>query len=188
MGGSALHGDNHAHQATIPPRSGDQVFSAAATPSPGQFRGLPAAALAELSLLGTAPPRERARPLNNSHALGGKFGGVCEQRKGGSSVALKAEAASAWLLLFGGSRAGLRRQFHPRRHSWDHRACQTTPRARPAPDSTPLLYLSFIISSTWVPRGWVVSLNGAAHRASLEKAPLSLCNLPEASLVQATES
>lgn len=38
--------------------------------------------------------------------------------KGGSCVALKAEAAYAWLLLFGGSLPSLRRQFRPRQHSW----------------------------------------------------------------------
>lgn len=76
MGGSAPHGDNHAHQATIPPRSGNHVFSAAATPSSGHFRGLPAAALTELSPLGTAPPRKKPRPRE------GGFDWVCEQRKG----------------------------------------------------------------------------------------------------------
>lgn len=150
LGSSAPHGDNHAHQATIPPRSGNHVFSAAATPSPGHFKGLPDAALTELSPLGTAPPRKKPRPLITATPSGGYSAGSANSGKGGSCVALKAEAASAWLLLFGGSHAGLRRQFRPRPHSWAGGACQATPTANPplTPPLPPLLYLSFIIRST----------------------------------------
>lgn len=124
--GSAPHGGDHAHQATIPPQSGNHVFSAAATRSPGQLRGLPAAALAELSLLGTARPQKKPRPLITATPA--------SSGKGGSCVALKAEAASAWLLLFGGSLASQPRQFRPRPHIWGLRACQTTPTAKTAPN------------------------------------------------------
>lgn len=110
--GSAPHGDHHAHQATNRLRSGNHIFSAAATRSPGQFRGLPVAASAELSLLGTAPPQKKPRPFNNNHA--------CEQRKG---WALRGAEGPKRLLCGSSSSAeafaSLRRQFRPRRHSWD---------------------------------------------------------------------
>lgn len=161
--------DNHAPQTIIPPRGGNHVFSAAATPSAGQqgvcqqrlWRNCPFSACPLLG--GSHAPSMEATPSKDQRGL-----------QAPERVELKCEAAFARLLPFGGSHAPLRRQFRPLQHRWGCRACPPTAITGPAltPPLSPPPFLSFIHYLLFLGAPWPGCEHGwTAQRVTLEKAP-----------------